>query len=129
MSWANTQAEKSRLERGLSTPAEFGMSFEDQLDGHRVDPKSGNDDLPLAERAFGDLLAASDALTNVRRLDFVASVLTLIDCAYRPSSCMKTLSVRRARTWNSDMRRRRVRSILAWGARYVDAYTAQTQSG
>lgn len=65
MNWANTQAEKSRLERGLSTPADFGMSFEDQLNGHQIDPKSGRDDLPLAERAFSDLLAACDELTNV----------------------------------------------------------------
>jgi hypothetical protein len=73
MSWANSQAEQSRLERGLSTPADFGISFEDQLDGHRVDPKSGSDDLPLAERAFGDLLAACDALTNVRPLPSLAT--------------------------------------------------------
>jgi hypothetical protein len=68
MNWANTQAERSRLERGLSTPADFGMSFEDQLNGLHVDPKSGRDDLPLAERAFSDLLAACDELTNVRSI-------------------------------------------------------------
>lgn len=65
MNWANTQAEKSRLDRGLSTPADFGMSFEDQLNGLHIESKSGKDDLPLAERAFGDLLAACDELTNV----------------------------------------------------------------
>lgn len=66
MSWANAQAEKSRLERGLSTPADIDMTFEDQMNGLQVDRGSKDVDLPLAERAFVDLLAASDELTNVR---------------------------------------------------------------
>jgi hypothetical protein len=65
MSWANAQAEKSRLERGLSTPADIDMTFEDQMNGLQVDRGSKDVDLPLAERAFVDLLAASDELTNV----------------------------------------------------------------
>ncbi|KAJ9104517.1 hypothetical protein QFC21_002013 [Naganishia friedmannii] len=68
MSWANAQAEKSRLDRGLSTPAEIDMTFEDQMNGLQIDRSSKDDDLPLAERAFVDLLAASDELTNVIKL-------------------------------------------------------------
>ncbi|KAJ9111449.1 hypothetical protein QFC19_001218 [Naganishia cerealis] len=64
MSWANSQAEKSRLERGLSTPADFDMTFDDQLNGLHIDRRSKDDNLPLAERAFVDLLAASDELTH-----------------------------------------------------------------
>lgn len=117
MSWANAQAEKSRSERGLSTPADFGISFEDQLDEHRTDAKSGNDDLPLAERAFGDLLAASDALTNVRQPRFSDSEVVLSISAYRPSSFMRMRNARRARIWSSDMRKRRAKLIPEWHAR------------
>ncbi|KAJ9115030.1 hypothetical protein QFC22_005358 [Naganishia vaughanmartiniae] len=68
MSWANAQAEKSRLERGLTTPADIDMTFEDHVNGLQIDRNTKDDHLPLAERAFVDLLAASDELTNVIKL-------------------------------------------------------------
>jgi hypothetical protein len=65
MGWANAQAEKSRAERGLTTPIpKADGGFEDRMGNLRV----SDEEPSLPERVFLELLAASDELTQVRDL-------------------------------------------------------------
>lgn len=70
MGWANAQAEKSRAERGLTTPIPSSDGgFEDRMGNMKVTDEEPS----LPERVFLELLAASDELTQVRHPPLVSS--------------------------------------------------------
>jgi hypothetical protein len=71
MGWANAQAEKSRIRRGVPTPSvDAVLQLED------MDKLSLNDtETPLAEKAFAELLEANAELSEVRDYQKPTSLL------------------------------------------------------